>query len=92
MYVIRHNFVDKSQDQGRRNSIISGEAAQVKERTRGEISKNYFSQPLKSGEARASPASPVATPLTITKKILALAPGMAILLLALAKQELLNVA
>ena len=29
---------------------------------------------------------------TITKKILALAPGMAILLLALAKQELLNVA
>ena len=49
--------------QGRRNSIISGEAAQVKERTRGEISKNYFSQPLKSGEADASSASPVPTPL-----------------------------
>ena len=28
-----------------------------------EISKNYFSQPLKSVEARASPASPVPTPL-----------------------------
>ena len=36
----------------------------MKEYTRGEISKNYFSQPLKSGEARASPASPVPTPLT----------------------------
>ena len=52
-------------DQGRRNSIISGEAAQVKERRRGEISKNYFSQPLKSGEADASPASPVPRPLIL---------------------------
>ena len=32
-----------------------------------EISKNYFSQPLKSGEADASPASPVPRPLQIAK-------------------------
>ena len=51
--------------QGPRNNIISGEAAQVKERTRQEISKNYFSQPLKSGEADASPASPVPRPLVV---------------------------
>ena len=57
-----------SHQQGPRNSMISGEAAQVKERTKAGISKNYFSQPLKSGEADASPASPVPTPLFIRKK------------------------
>ena len=30
-----------------------------------DISKNYFSQPLKSGEADASPASPVPRPLAM---------------------------
>ena len=69
MFLFSFERVSKDMDivdfQRRRNSIISGEAAQVKERTRGEISKNYFSQPLKSGEADASPASPVPRPLYV---------------------------
>ena len=32
---------------------------------RGRVSNNYFSQPLKSGEADASPASPVPWPLGV---------------------------
>ena len=54
-------FQKSSNFQGPRNSIISGEAAQVKELTRAGNFKKLLSQPLKSGEADASP---VPRPLT----------------------------
>ena len=56
---------------GRRNSIISGEAAKNNTRIRIFLylfSKKNFSKPLNSGEAAASPASPVPTPLIVLKK------------------------
>ena len=50
-------------DQGRRNSIISGEATSNIANFFALFPKKLVCQPLISGEAAASPASPVPTPL-----------------------------
>ena len=50
-------------DQGRRNSKISGEAAIENTMIFALFPQKLVSQPLKSGEAAASPASPVPPPL-----------------------------
>ena len=50
-------------EQGRRNSIISGEATSNIANFLHFFSKKLVCQPLISGEAAASPASPVPTPL-----------------------------
>ena len=52
-------------DQGRRNSIISGEATSNIANFFALFPKKLVCQPLISGEAAASPASPVPTPLVI---------------------------
>ena len=54
--------------QGRRNSIISGEATSNIAIFLHFFPKKLVCQPLISGEAGASPASPVPTPLKILKK------------------------
>ena len=51
--------------QGRRNSIISGEATSNIAYFLHFFPKKLVCQPLISGEAAASPASPVPTPLKI---------------------------
>ena len=55
--------------QGRRNSKISGEAAIENTTIFALFPQKLVSQPLKSGEARASPASPVPTPLELTNTL-----------------------
>ena len=54
--------------QGRRNSIISGEATSNIANYLPFFPKKLVCQPLISGEAAASPASPIPTPLFITPK------------------------
>ena len=54
-----------SREQGRRNSIISGEATSNIANFFALFPKKLVCQPLISGEAAASPASPVPTPLPI---------------------------
>ena len=58
----RLTFVTVTQ-QGRRNSIISGEATSSIANFFALFAKKLVCQPLISGEAVASPASPVPTPL-----------------------------
>ena len=53
-------------DQGRRNSIISGEATSNIANSFALFPKKLVCQPLISGEAAASPASPIPTPLMVT--------------------------
>ena len=56
--------------QGRKNSIISGEASSNIANFFALFPQKLVCQPLISGEAAASPASPIPTPLTVACKCL----------------------
>ena len=63
--IIEKCLIKKLNMQGRRNSIISGEATSNIANFFALFPQKLVCQPLISGEAGASPASPVPTPLIL---------------------------